>query len=295
MIVARLDGQLARAVAGARGECPECRNAVYARLPENAIRHWAHMPLPDGETRDCTNDAGEMSEWHRAWQDLRADVACIEVYRDGFRADAINEAGIVIEFQHSPISPEAVAAREAHWGRGMWVLDGTDVDGRRRVVTTVRPDQAIDDPWRRFTWPKCPQLLFRAKWPCWVDLGDRGLLQVHSASAAGGNGWIASWEWFVAEVLNGTRTVLRRHDPQRTADRIKGAPRRPGHARAETEQDLRPLVQHCDRVPSPLVALLDRPSPVVLTRQCVYGCVAGARFYPCGWRCDEHAPGRSAA
>jgi len=250
MIVARFQGKLSRAVAGSRAECPECRNGVYARLPENAIRHWARLPLAEGETRDCSNDAGEMTEWHLTWQYERTDPECIEVFRDGFRADAINAGGFVIEFQHSSISPEAIASREAHWGRGLWVLDGTDdVDGERRVRTQRRPDQAADDPWCSYRWPRSPKLLFRAKWPCWIDLGgDRGLLQVWGAFESGGNGWVVTREWFIDNVLNGTRSVVRRHDPQRTTDRLTKQ-RRPGVASVETEEDLKSLVRPCLREP----------------------------------------------
>ncbi len=247
MIVAMLDGKLARAIAGSRAACPECKNSVYARIPDGAIRHWAHMPLADGELRDCSNDAGEMTEWHREWQDLRSDPECIEVFRDGFRADAINEADTVVEFQHSSISPAKIAAREEHWGRGVWVLDGTDADGERRVAVLRKPGQPPEDPWCRYRWPHSPRLLFQAKWPCWIDLGTRGLVQVYSAEANGGNGWQVTRDWFIAEVLNGQRAILRRHDPQRTVDRLRGPRRAKGVARPEVEEDLTALVRHCER------------------------------------------------
>lgn len=297
MIVARLDGKLSRALPGARAECPECRNGVYARHPDNAIRHWAHLPLGEGEVRDCSNDAGEMSEWHRAWQDERADPESIEVYRDGFRADAINEGGFAIEFQHSPIAPETVAAREAHWRKGVWVLDGTDTESGRHVNLMVRPDQVDSDPWRRYRWPRPPALLFRAKWPCWIDLADRGLLQVRNADQGGGNGWLVTHEWFVGQVLNGKRPTLRPHQPAQTSGPVKM--RRTGIARPETDEDLTPLIVNCGRAERDFVPQPTRQEVGLRwarPRICGYDhCDNPARLYPAGWRCEAHKPGQKVA
>lgn len=251
MIVALHDGKLARATSGARAVCPECRNDVYARMPDNAIRHWAHIPLADGLERECSSDAGEMSEWHRAWQWLRADEDCIEVRGDGHRADVINAGGFAVEFQHSSISPEEITKRERYWRKGLWVLDGTDSsEGKQRVGLKVKPGQPADDPYRFFTWARAPLLLYRAKWPCWIDLGeDRGLLQVRVANDGRGNGWWVSRRWFIDEVLNGRRPTLRQHVVRSPA--AAGPKKRIGRARAETDADLRELVRPCHR-PTPL-------------------------------------------
>lgn len=305
MIVALLDGHLERAQAGARAACPECKNAVYARTPEHAIRHWAHMPLEHGEVRSCSLDSGEMTEWHREWQSLREDPECIEVSRGDHRADAINEAGTVIEFQHSSISIEDVQARERFWGRGVWVLDGTPNDDGQRVAIRRRPEQLESDPYRSFKWSRALAVLYRAKWPCWIDVGGT-LLQVRSAAQGLGNGWIVPTEWFVKEVLNGTRSVLRPHKLPGTVAPAK----RVGHARAETDADLIPLIRDCARptledldeyqpvIPTNAASLglLAPPRPRVIARRCSAGrqpCGAEARLYPCGWRCDEHRPGGS--
>lgn len=259
MIVAVLDGQLARADAGKRGACPECRGEVYARIPEDATRHWAHMPLNDGETRDCAADAGEMSEWHRAWQWLRTDEACIEVRRDIHRADATNEAGQVIEFQHSQIGLAAIESRETFWKTGTWVLDCTPEDGKARVVVRRKPEQPEADPWRAFSWTGRSwrePMIARAKWPVWLDLGGR-LLQVWPVSRA--NGWIVPTEWFVENVLNGRRLTLKQHKLPVAGEASPARTRRGSSARQESQADLAQLVQPCGRAgPDELTAVFGR-------------------------------------
>lgn len=302
MIVAEFEGRLSTAIAGSRARCPGCKGAVYARLPPGITRHWAHLPLPDGQERDCDHDAGEMSEWHRAWQYTRTDPTCIEVVRGQFRADVINAGEFVIEFQHSALPPQKVEQREQFWGRGLWVVDGTERGADNSITVRRKPTQPADDPWRSYRWPRSPSLLFRAKWPCWIDLGESGLLQVWGAEAGRGNGWLVSKQWFVDEVVNGTRAVLRRHDPRRTEARI-GKLKPTGEPRTVTEANLTALVRDCAR-PSvdtieyvPVRSMAQpRDPPRITPGVCVYDfCSSDARLYPGGWRCAVHAPGRAAA
>lgn len=257
MIPALVDGALRRATAGARGLCPECRGDVYARIPEHAIRHWAHTPLPDGQVRNCTRDSGEMSEWHRRWQWERQDLECIEVAQGEHRADLINAGGVVIEIQHSSIPPEEIKAREAFWKRGVWLIDGTRIDdGEQRVRIRRHPDQDPSDPYRSVQWPRAPLILYRAKWAIWIDLGEsanddggfpihRGLIQVRNFSDGRGNGWIVSRDWFIENVINGTLATFKSHKPP-TGESSK-ARKQVGHARQEKEEDLTDYEVNCDR------------------------------------------------
>lgn len=244
MIAALIEsGKLARATEGARGHCPECKGSVYARFPENAIKHWAHTPLPDGQERDCSRGK-EMTEWHYSWQSERTDLSCIEVTVGSHRADLINAGGAVIEFQHSTITPEDVKAREQHWEKGVWVLDGTPAEGKERVRLRRHPDQEPDDPYRAFQWPRANLVLYRAKWPVWIDVGD-GCLQVRFAKQGGGGGWLVAKEWFINEVINGPRTTLRPHLTPK-APAAEGR-KRIGRASEETQEDLAEIPVHCTR------------------------------------------------
>jgi hypothetical protein len=266
MIAALFEGKLARAEPGCRGLCPECKTGVYARMPAFAIRHWAHFPLPEGETRDCARgDAGGMTAWHYAWQNERNDLDLIEVSRDNHRADVVNTDGVVIEFQHSPISPEDVKDREQFWRKGIWVIDGTPhEDGSIRVELSRLPDQKPDDPYCSFRWSRAPQVLYTAKWPVWIDTGDRGLVQVRAAGDSRGTGWLADRDWFIAAVINGPFSTLKPHVGRLDLPRQ----RQGGHARAETERDLALLPVGCSRI--------GVDGPLYLTNE------------PC---CGEHPPG----
>jgi hypothetical protein len=45
------------------------------------------------------------------------------------RADVVTASGGVVELQHSPISPEVIAEREAFYGERMaWIFDATPLD-----------------------------------------------------------------------------------------------------------------------------------------------------------------------
>lgn len=269
MIAALVEGKLARATNGARGNCPECKGEVYARTPEHAIRHFAHIPLPDGEERFCSRDPGEMSEWHRRWQWERTDLGCIEVTQGQHRADVVNASGVVIEFQRSTITPEDVKARESHWRRGVWVLDGTPNDrGEPRVLIRRLPDQADDDVYRRFKWSHANLVLYRAKWPVWIDVGER-CLQVRHASDGQGAGWIVPREWFVREIINGNRMTLRPHVAREAPAR--NTRKRVGHARSEAAEDLAKLPVGCDR-PRPVEPCCGSRPPGVLGEPIVLAC-----------------------
>lgn len=228
MIAAFVDGTLARAKHGLTATCPECKGKLYPRLPDHTVPHWAHNPLPDGQTRDCSRDAGEMSEWHRAWQDTRADLECIEVAGDTVDAnghqifaDVKNAAGTVIEFQRSRIGDDEIQRREKYWRKGIWVVDGLpSEDGEERVRLERLPDDTQDDYWR-FRWPRMPRLIYAATWPVWIDVGERGMLQKKFAENGRGGGWLVTREWFITEIVNGAKMVLHNHLARSDSTRIR--------------------------------------------------------------------------
>lgn len=285
MIAALIEeGKLARAAEGARGQCPECKGKVYARVPEHAIRHWAHTPLPDGQERYCSRDSGEMTEWHYSWQSERTDLSCIEVAVGPHRADVVNAGGIVIEFQHSTITPDDVTAREQHWRKGVWVLDGTPgEEGKERVQVRRRPDQDPDDPYRAFKWPRANLVLYRAKWPVWIDVGS-GCLQVRFVPQGGmGGGWLVTKEWFVKEVVNGSRMTLRSHVVPKAMS--KSGRKRTGRAREETQEDLAEIPVQCTR-PMPNEPCCGQHSPGVSGEPIVLACQL-CPASPTYWRKDN--------
>jgi hypothetical protein len=249
MIAALINGQLARAERGKSATCPECKGDTYART-HNVTPHWAHKPLPDGEERNCSRN--EMTEWHRAWQYARTDLTCHEVYEiaaDGrpIKADTQNAAGYTIEFQHSPIHEDDVKRREQHWRKGCWVADGTpSEDGDERIRLERLPDENPSDGYWRFRWPRMPRLLRVAKWPVWVDLGERGLLQVKFANQGRGGGWLVDRQWFINEVINGSKIVMHTHTVKSDAERTRVGTTVRAVSMKEGE-DLSKIPVHCER------------------------------------------------
>ncbi len=109
--------------------CLECGAEVVAKCGERGLRekHWAHKT-----NEDCWYSKKEMTEWHRRWQ-AQFDEKCREVpvvnmeLNKKHVADVKTEDGLVIEFQHSPISAEERNEREAHYTKNnhmIWVVDG---------------------------------------------------------------------------------------------------------------------------------------------------------------------------
>lgn len=285
MIPALVEGRLARATPGARGVCPLCTQNVYARVPEHAIRHWAHFPLADGEERACDNhEPGEMTEWHLNWQHQRTDLECIEVVGPDRQhiADTINADGQVIEFQHSAIKPEKVASRERYWGRGAWVIDGTEAE----IQLRRKPEQDPADPWRIFIWPRAHNLLYQAQWPCWIDLGGFMMIQVRTMhqdrKPRGGDGWLVGAPWFTDNVLNGKRVMFRRYQRPQPKQATSS---RAGNTREETAADLYVRPEDCPREPIGN----GLPQWAVRKHICTL-CGNPGRLYNIGWRCQSHSP-----
>ncbi|HEU5087968.1 MAG TPA: competence protein CoiA family protein [Roseiflexaceae bacterium] len=115
---------------GLRALCPDCHEPVLAKCGAINVWHWAHE-----RGDDCDTWSEAESKWHRAWK-AHWPMRLVEVsmQRDGVRhrADIVGRAGVVLELQHSSITPVEIAAREAFYGRMVWVFDARDVwDGDR--------------------------------------------------------------------------------------------------------------------------------------------------------------------
>lgn len=92
--------------------------------------HWAHE-----RGHDCDAWAEE-SAWHRLWKMLMpADQVEVTIRRNGtaHRADIVKSDGMVIELQHSTISPEEIREREQFYRNMAWLFDIRDCWGRFEV------------------------------------------------------------------------------------------------------------------------------------------------------------------
>jgi len=114
---------------GMGGTCPDCGGSVIAKCGEQRIWHWSHIGR-----RDCDSWSEPETPWHRGWKCLfppsAQEVSCRAESGEIHRADVKTQAGLILEFQRSPIAPDEQRKREAFYGNQLtWVVDGTRLKG----------------------------------------------------------------------------------------------------------------------------------------------------------------------
>jgi hypothetical protein len=157
MKLALVNGNKTEAAKGVKGFCPSCGSELIAKCGELRVDHWAHKG-----NRDCDPWKENETEWHRSWKD-KFPIDWQEVdHRDDsgekHRADVKTESGWVLEFQHSYLKPEERRARNAFYGKLVWVVNGlrrstdlpqfkkvlsesTAVDSNRLIWRVIFPDE----------------------------------------------------------------------------------------------------------------------------------------------------------
>ncbi len=107
------------------GLCSCCSKPVIAKCGTRKIWHWAHR-----SKSDCDNWWEPETEWHRAWKNnYSADWQEVTLLneRTGEKhiADVRTIHNLVVEFQHSNITPKERTSREQFYKNMVWVVDGT--------------------------------------------------------------------------------------------------------------------------------------------------------------------------
>ena len=113
-----LKGKRIQATRGTYAHCPTCKGVVLAKCGSINVHHWAHQ-----SRLECDAWSEPESPWHRSWKDAVPED-WREVAMGPHRADIRTPEGLVVEIQHSSISPADVQAREAFYGNMLWLLDG---------------------------------------------------------------------------------------------------------------------------------------------------------------------------
>ncbi|WP_404943694.1 competence protein CoiA [Rhizobium ruizarguesonis] len=107
-----------------RALCASCNAGVVAKCGSKRVWHWAHMGV-----RNCDPWWEPETEWHRNWKNrfpsYWQEIRRKAITGDLHIADVETEAGTVIEFQHSNISPIERSSRVHFYERMVWVVDGT--------------------------------------------------------------------------------------------------------------------------------------------------------------------------
>jgi competence protein CoiA len=116
-----LFGSKIKAEPGVEGWCPACQEKMIAKCGEIKIWHWSHI-----SGTDCDEWHEPMTQWHIDWQEnFSFDLQEVVMSRGDtiHRADVRLSGGVVLEFQHSPISTEEIKARELFYQKMIWVFD----------------------------------------------------------------------------------------------------------------------------------------------------------------------------
>ena len=144
---------------GEKYHCPICDMPVFRKMGNGLRRpHFAHNNHGRGGA-SCDGWHYDMSDWHREWQE-RFPVDCREVIvaHDGkkHRADVlIEDHKLVVEFQHSRLSPEEYAERNQFYFnagyRVIWLFDmSLDYKEGRIVYQSDSSKAAWKRPWSTF-------------------------------------------------------------------------------------------------------------------------------------------------
>lgn len=144
MRFATIAGIRGEAQPGLKGLCPSCGASVSARCGRHNMWHWAHKGL-----RDC-DPWWEETEWHRGWKN-QFPVDWQEISLTGesgekHRADVKTPSGLVIEFQHSPLSIQQRKEREAFYKNMVWVVDVRGKRKSQQLKWSVGPCVRSDPP-----------------------------------------------------------------------------------------------------------------------------------------------------
>ncbi len=184
---ANVDGEKRLAFPTGRGSCPCCGGQLIAKCGQIKTHHWAHQSKDD-----CDTWSESIGPWHLWWQNL-VRPEFVEVAKGIHRADIVGNRGVVVELQHSPISPRDVTARESHYGDMVWLFDAT-----HRFDYTKSGSRAF------FALGQTKHLDLCTK-PVFLDFGF-DLVQVERFTDAitmvSGVGLVRSREWFAREFLS---------------------------------------------------------------------------------------------
>lgn len=188
-LYANVNGQKHLPFPKGRGACPCCGNLLIAKCGQINAHHWAHEARGDSDAW-----SEPIGPWHLWWQGL-VRPEFVEVVQGPHRADIFN-GRTVVELQHSSISAEDIAAREAFYGDMIWLFDAT-----HRFAYVKSGERAF------FSFGRTKHLDLCKK-PVFLDFGF-DIVQVEQFTDAitlvSGFGLIRSRAWFANAFLSDVR------------------------------------------------------------------------------------------
>jgi hypothetical protein len=179
MKYAKLGEERIEATPKAVAACPACGEAMVAKCGSVLAWHWSHRARTH-----CDRWWETETAWHRDWKnrfpvEWQEVVMFDEALTACHIADVRTPAGLVIEFQRSTITSEEVAARQAFYGRMIWVVDGCRGFADAVNFTNMR-ERVNADGLCGFMWYSRSALFLR--WwvdkPVFVDFGEHGFWRI---------------------------------------------------------------------------------------------------------------------
>ncbi|PKL19553.1 MAG: hypothetical protein CVV49_00520 [Spirochaetae bacterium HGW-Spirochaetae-5] len=151
MKFALINNEKAEATKGSKGVCPICGSELISKCGELKIHHWSHKGK-----RNCDPWWENETEWHRSWKEKFPvdwqEVIHYDQNGEKHIADIKTNNGWVIEFQHSFLNPEERRARNAFYGKPIWVVDGTrrkrDIEQFSKTLNSSKPFGSNVKVWR---------------------------------------------------------------------------------------------------------------------------------------------------
>jgi hypothetical protein len=114
------NGVRIKATKHSKGFCDMCGKLLIPKCGEIYDHYWAHKT---GE--NCDSWSEHESDWHKNWKNLvdeQFQERPIEKNGVKHRADICLVSGIVVELQHSTLSPKIRCERETFYERMIWII-----------------------------------------------------------------------------------------------------------------------------------------------------------------------------
>jgi hypothetical protein len=124
MQFALVSGSVLEPAPGLKGVCRSCASEMVAKCGQHKLWHWAHKSRVH-----CDPWWEPETDWHREWKNhfpkkWHETVLFDSVSGEKHIADVKTELGLVIEFQHSPMTPAEMKSREDFYNNMVWIVDG---------------------------------------------------------------------------------------------------------------------------------------------------------------------------
>lgn len=176
MKFALVDGIRQEARTGVGGACPGCGSPMIPKCGLKRLHHWAHA-----STAVCDHWWEPETEWHRAWKNQFPtnwqEIRHVAIDGEIHIADVKTASGTVIEFQHSAITLEERASREAFYVSMVWIVNGNrlkrDLSAFREALIYARSADTEARAWLLADFAAAiVERWRRGNRPVFLDFGD---------------------------------------------------------------------------------------------------------------------------